>query len=307
MVNEPESDVILLTGGTGFVGTRVAHALRRRGMTVRALVRDRRRASSLETWGCELVVGDVTDTESVRAATNGVSRVIHLVSIIHGSSAEFETVMVDGTRFLMNAASENGCDRFVLMSALGTTQQSSRIVPYYRSKLEMERLVVESDVAEVVLRPGFIFGRGGALVTFARQIRLSPVTPVAGSGERKLQPIWVDDVASFAARSVDGADPPTGTFELGGPDVISWNELYAAIAAVLGKRRAQVHVPIGLLRLAATVLERLPNPPVTRDQLTMLKLADNVCDPTEANTAFDVTPIGLTEMLERSLLNTTTA
>ncbi|MFQ5426589.1 MAG: NAD(P)H-binding protein [Gaiellales bacterium] len=300
--------MVVLTGATGFIGTRIARALRARDIAVRTPVRRPARASTLAGWGCEVVPCDSTDAAAVRDAVNGASVVVHLVSIIHGTRAEFDAVMVEGTRCLVEAAAASGCRRFVLMSALGTSAASRSAVPYYASKWEMEQAVTQADVAEVVFRPGFVFGRsGGSLPTFVRQVRLAPVTMVVGSGARRLQPIWVDDVASFVTESVESDQCPTGIFELAGPDVVTWNELYGAIAATLGKRRRRLHVPVGLMRAAASALEHLPNPPVTRDQLTMLELADNVCDPTRANAAFGITPIGLADMLERSLLGDSAA
>ena len=131
-----------------------------------------------------------------------------------------------------------------------------------------------------IFRPSFIFGPGGgALSQFARLVRYLPLTPVVGAGERQLQPIFVEDVAKFFARAVSLPEAANQTFELGGPERITWNELWERLAAALGKRRARVHLPVSLVRLPATVLERLPKAPVTRDQLTMLEAGDNVCDP----------------------------
>ncbi len=293
--------MILVTGATGFVGPHVVHALRARDLPVRALVRRPDRAGSLEAWGCELTEGDVGDRASLERAADGCRVIVHLVSIITGRSADFERVMTKGTADLTAAAREAGVERFVLMSALGTSERSRELVPYYRAKWAMEETVEASGLDSVIFRPGFVFGAdGGVLPTFLRQVRYSPVTPIVGSGERRLQPIWVDDVAAFLAKAVDAAGVTNRTFELGGPDVVTWNELYAALAATLGKRRRTVHLPVGLVRAGAALAERLPTPPVTRDQLTMLEFEDSVCDPSAANEAFGLEPIGLEEMLRRA-------
>lgn len=293
--------MILVTGTTGFIGPRVVHALRARDLPVRALVRQADRATQLERWGCELAQGDLGDRPSLERAVDRCSVVVHLVSIITGSPADFDRVMSQGTADLTTAAQEAGVGRFVLMSALGTSEQTRELVPYYRAKWAMEQAVKGADLGWVIFRPGFVFGAaGGVLPTFLRQVRYSPITPVVGTGERRLQPIWVDDVAAFFAKAVDAPSVTNRTFELGGPDVLTWNELYAALAAALGKRRPSVHLPVGLVRAAAALVERLPQPPITRDQLTMLEVGDNVCDPTEANETFDLEPIGLAEMLRRS-------
>ena len=195
---------ILVTGGYGFVGPKIVHALRARDHDVRALVRDRGKAKTLESWGCELVDGDVTEPESIRRAAEGVECVVHLVAMIKGSPEEFERVMAQGTRDLIAAAEAAGARRFVLMSALGTSEENRELVPYYRAKWDMEQAVQASALEHVIFRPSFVFGSdGGVLPMFVRQVRWSPVTPVVGPGEGRLQPIWVDDVAAFFAEGVD--------------------------------------------------------------------------------------------------------
>jgi uncharacterized protein YbjT (DUF2867 family) len=293
--------VILVTGGTGFIGPKVVHALRAEGRDVRCLVRRPERATTLKAWGCELAAGDVTDAVSLRAAVEGCDAVIHLVAIISGKRADFERVMVAGTQSLLAAAKAAGVRRVLLMSALGTTAETKELVPYYWAKWEMEQATARSGLEHVIFRPSFVFGRdGGVLPLFVRQVRWSPVTPVIGDGERRLQPIWVEDVAAHFAKAVDLAGAANRTFELGGPDQVTWNELYERIARVLGKRRARVHVPVGLMRVGATVAELLPRPPITRDQLTMLEAGDNVGDLTPALETFGIPVLPLDEQIRRA-------
>ena len=292
--------MILLTGGTGFVGGHVAHALRAQSRDVRALVRDPARAERLATWGCELATGDVTDPAGLKPAVAGCDVVVHLVAIIAGSRSEFERVMTQGTKNLVAAAQEAGVRRFVLMSALGVGEETKDLTPYYHAKWEMELTVKDSGLEHVIFRPSFVFGRdGGVLPLFVRQVRWSPVTPVLGKGENRLQPIWVEDVAAYFAASVDPPAAASRTFELGGPDAITWNELYRRIASALGKRRARVNVPFGLVRPAAALAERLPSPPITRDQIKMLEAGDNVCDNGPALKAFGLGVLSLDEQLRR--------
>ena len=293
--------MILVTGGTGFVGPKVVHALRAQEREVRCLVRKPGRARTLKAWGCEVVQGDVTDAESMRRAAEGCEAVVHLVAIITGSPADFDRVMNGGTQNAVAAAKAAGVRRFVLMSALGVSEQTRTLVPYYEAKWAMEEAVRDSGIEHVVFRPSFVFGRdGGGLPLFVRQVRWSPVTPVLGSGERRLQPIWVEDVAAHFAGAVDLPAAANRTFDLVGPDRVTWNELYDRIARTLGKRRGQVHVPIPLARTGAAVIERLPRAPLTRDQLTMLEAGDNVGDPVPAREAFGIEPIGLDEQLRRA-------
>jgi uncharacterized protein YbjT (DUF2867 family) len=293
--------VILVTGGTGFVGRHVVHALRAKQSDVRCLVRNPSRAQQLRSWGCELVEGDMTDTPSLERAVAGCDGVVHLVSIITGRRVDFERIMERGTRDLVAAARDAGVGRFVLMSALGTSERTKDLVPYYRAKWEMERAVKESGLDFVILRPSFVFGKdGGVLPTFLRQVRYLPATPVVGDGTRRLQPIWVEDIAQHVAAAVELPQAASRTFELGGPEQVTWNELYERIAKVLGKRRVRVNLPLGLVRAGATVAERLPRAPVTRDQLTMLADADNVCDMGPALKTFAIPVIPLDEQIRRA-------
>jgi uncharacterized protein YbjT (DUF2867 family) len=293
---------ILLTGGTGFVGPKVAHALRARGHEVRALVRRPEHAKRLQSWGCERLEGDVTDAASLRAAAHGCEAVVHLVAIIQGSAEDFERVMIRGTENLVAAAKEAGARRFVLMSALGTSEQNRELTPYYRAKWAMEQAVAGSGLEHVAFRPSFVFGKdGGVLPMFVRQVKYSPLTPIVGNGEIRLQPIWVDDVAEFFAQAVDAPGAAGRTFEICGPDAVTWNELYARIRKALDVRRGTVHLPVGLVRAAAFFAERLPHAPITRDQLTMLtEGGDNVCDNGSALETFDVDLVRLDEQIRRA-------
>jgi uncharacterized protein YbjT (DUF2867 family) len=294
--------VILVTGGTGFVGGHVVHALRANEQDVRALVRDRARGAKLEALDVELVEGDVTSPESLRRAVAGADAVVHLVAIRQGKHEEFQRVMVDGTRNLLAAATEAGVGRFVHMSALGITAETKDLVPYYNAKWQMEQDVKASGISYVIFRPSFIFGPdGGILPTFAKLARLTPVTPVIGSGRQRIQPIWADDMGAYFARAVTEQAATNRTFEIGGPEAISWNEFWDRLKQARGIRRPSVHVPVGLMRINALVTERLPgNIPLTRDLLKMLEAGDNVVTDTSAVDVFGIPLVPLDEQLRRA-------
>jgi uncharacterized protein YbjT (DUF2867 family) len=294
--------LILVTGGTGFVGGHVVHALRAAEQEVRALVRDRRKGARLEAWGASLVEGDMTDPATIEATVAGCDTVVHLVAVRQGREERFQRVMVDGTRDLLAAANAAGARRLVHMSALGTSEQTKDLVPYYRAKWETEQLVTASGIPSVIFRPSFIFGAdGGILPTFVKLARLAPVTPIIGSGRQRIQPIWVDDVAAYFARAVD-LDGATGrTFELGGPDLVSWNEFWERLKRARRSRRPSVHVPVRLMRLNALITERLPGDiPLTNDLLTMLEHGDNVVSDTSAVETFGLPLVPLDEQLRRA-------
>lgn len=293
--------MILVTGGTGFVGSRIVHALRARDEAVRALVRERRRGAQLEAWGAELVEGDMTDADSLRRAVEGCETVVHLVAVRTGKPERFEAIMSRGTRDLVAAAGEAGVTRFVHMSASGTGAETKDLTPYYGAKWEMEEAVRASVIPHVIFRPTFVFGReGGVLPTFIRQVRWSPVTPVIGSGEGRVQPIWVDDVAAFFAEAVRTEAAAGRTFELGGPEAVSWNELFDRIKRTLGARRPTLHVPLPVMRAQAALFELLPKPLVTRDDLTMLTAFDHTADMRPALETFKLPLVGLDEQLRRA-------
>ena len=292
---------VLVTGATGFVGGHVVHALRARDLPVRALVRDRRKGSRFESWGVELREGDITDPGAVRDAVAGCDAVVHLVAIIRGKPEDFERVMAQGTRAVVSAAGAAGVRRFVLASALGLDEETKDAVPYYRAKWAMEEAVRDSGLEHVIFRPSFVFARdGGVLPMFVRMARWLPVTPVVGDGAMRLQPIWIDDLAEYFAEGVQRVDAANRTFELGGPDATTWNEFWDRLKRVLGLNRRSVHVPMALLRTQAVLTERLPGAPVTRDQLTMLELGDNVVNDPSAVEVFGIPLVGLDEQLRRA-------
>jgi NADH dehydrogenase len=153
----------------------------------------------------------------------------------------------------------------------------------------------------VIFRPSFVFGRdGGVLPTFIRLARFAPVTPIIGRGSQRLQPIWVEDLAEHYRLAVTEPAAANRTFELGGPEAVSWNEFWERLKRVLGVRRPSVHVPFGAMRLQASFTERLPGAPVTRDQLTMLELGDNVVTDPSAVETFRLPLVPLDEQLRRA-------
>jgi uncharacterized protein YbjT (DUF2867 family) len=191
----------------------------------------------------------------------------------------------------------------VHMSALGTSEQTKDLVPYYRAKWETEELVRAAGVPHVILRPSFVFGRdGGILPTFLKLARYTPVTPITGSGKQRIQPIWAEDVATYFADSVAREDVTGKTFELGGPDAVTWNELWVRLKRALGLRRPSVHVPMAFMRANALVTERLPGDiPLTRDLLKMLEHGDNVVSNDDAVRTFQIALVPLDDQLRRAV------
>jgi NADH dehydrogenase len=288
---------VLVTGATGFIGPHIVQALVDAGHTVRVLEREPGKSSALPSQ--EAVQGDMTDPESLRRAVEGVEVVVHLVAMLTGKREEFERVMEQGTRDLVAAAQEAGVRRFVLMSAIGADDKD--LVPYYHAKWEQEQTVKASGLEHVIFRPSFVFGRGrGALLQFS-QIAKLPVTPIIGPGTQRIQPIWVDDVAAYFLAGVERPEAANRTFEIGGPDAVTWNEFWSRLKRAQGSRRPTLHLPFGLMRAQAALLEKLPGPPLTRDQVKMLEAGDNVVTNSDAVDTFGLPLVPLDEQLRRGV------
>ena len=292
---------VLVTGGTGFVGPKVVHALRAAERPVRVLARRPEKQERLRAWGCEVVQGDMADAASLRRAVEGCEAVIHLVALApFADPRATRRVMEQGTHDLVSASHEAGVRRFVLMSALGVREDTKDLSAYNHAKWDEEQAVQESGLEHTIFRPSFVFGRdGGLLPGLLRLTRWSPVTPVPSA--RRLQPIWVDDVAAYFARSLEIGTKGNGAWELGGPDQLTWSELLERLRRVAGKRRLAFQMPTGLLRAGASAGKLLPPFRGAPGAVAMLESDDNVTDIAPAVETFGVHPISLDEQLRRAV------
>jgi uncharacterized protein YbjT (DUF2867 family) len=292
---------VLITGGTGFVGPKVVHALRAEERPVRVLARKPEKQDQFRAWGCEVVPGDVTDADSLRRAVEGCEAVVHLVALPPFADPDAtRRVMEQGTRDLVGAARDAGVRRFVLMSALGVREDTKDRSAYNHAKWDEEAAVKESGLEHTIFRPSFIFGSdGGLLHPLLRLTRWSPVTPIPSP--RTIQPIWVEDVAAYFARALEIGVKGNGTWEIGGPDRVTWSELIERLRRALGKRRITFRMPAGLLRAAAAGGKVLPPFRGAPGAVAMLQTDDNVTDIGPAVEAFGVEPIRLDDQLRRAI------
>lgn len=293
--------MILVTGGTGFVGGHLIRRLREKNFPVRALVRAPEKAGPLRKLGVEVVKGDVSDRGSLDAAAAGVERVVHLVGIIQEAPGQtFTGIHVEGTRNVVAAAKKAGVRHFFHQSALGTRPKAAS--EYHRTKWEAEELVRESGIPYTILRPSLIYGPGDKFtIRLSDMLRLSPVLPVIGSGTAKVQPIYIDDVVSCIEKAVTGDAHLNEIYEIGGPEQLTYEEVTKAIAQAMGIRRPKVNVPMLFMKPMAKVLEAvLSKPPVTTDQLIMLQ-EDNICTLRDIRDAFGIEPLAFAEGLRRFL------
>ena len=280
---------IFLAGGTGFVGGHVRKALLARGHSIRLLVH--RRGAAGEP-GVEEFEGDATLLPSFVAAASGFDAVINLIGIIRefpGRGVTFERLHVEATRNLISAARTAGVRRYLQMSALGSRADAS--TGYFRSKFRAEEEVRRSGLDHTIFRPSIIYGPKDDFVNkLARLLRGLPAMPVIGDGEYQLAPISADDVARCFADALEKPETAGKTFELCGPDRMSYNALLDSIARVIGRKGVlKVKNPLALMRLVVPVLQGFSFFPITTDQIEML-VQGNVCDGSW-RTAFDFEPV----------------
>ncbi|MFQ6121596.1 MAG: complex I NDUFA9 subunit family protein [Dehalococcoidales bacterium] len=290
--------MILVTGGTGFVGSHLVPRLIETGDKIRCLVRNLAKAEALQKYGVELVLGDVTKPQTLEQAMLGVETIIHLVAIIRESrEVTFDGINVRGTRNVVQAAVKSGAKRFIQISALGASPS-----PKYRytySKWQGEEVVRSSNLDFVIFRPSVIFGRGsGFTAQIIRSLTMFPfLAPVPGSGRTRFQPIWVEDVATCIVRAVRGRK--TGQlYEIGGPEHLTYEEMLDTITRALGIKRMKLHLPLPLMRPAVMAMEKLmPNPPVTLGELALLEV-DNITDLNSVERLFGFKPLALSQGLD---------
>ena len=278
---------VVVTGGTGFVGTAAVNELQRRGHEVRVLVRRPEAAASRFNHPVEAVGGSILDAATLDRGFSGREAAVHLVGIIREEGGQtFDAVHRQGTENVLAASERAGVKKLVHMSALGSSLSSPS--EYGRTKAMAEEAVRKSRMDWTILRPSIIFGPGDGFVTLlARIARLTPlVIPVIGRGETRFQPVSVLDVARVFADALEKTEAARKSFDLGGPDVWTMNAIVREIAAALGKpRKPLLHLPLWYARLLATAMRVLPHPPLTLDQLASLGV-DNVGDTEPARAVF---------------------
>jgi uncharacterized protein YbjT (DUF2867 family) len=291
--------MILVTGGTGFIGNQLIRRMRRENLPVRAVVRNPEKAARLKDLGVDVVQGDIADTASLEKAATGIERVVHLVGIIQEARGiTFQSVHVDGTRNLLDAAKKSGVRRFLYQSALGVRPGAKSV--YHKTKWEAEELVRASGIPYTILRPSLVYGLGDQFtLRLTEMIRLSPVLPIIGPGKSKVQPVFIDDVVSCIVKAVTNDSFLNEMYEIGGPEQLTYEAVFHAVAEAMDVKRSSLHIPLSLMKPLAKILETvLPKPPVTTDQLIMLQ-ENNVCGMRDIRDAFGIDPIKFREGLRR--------
>jgi uncharacterized protein YbjT (DUF2867 family) len=272
--------LVTVFGGSGFLGRHVVRALANRNYRIRVAVRRPELTGHLQPLGrvgqIHAVQANVRFAESVEGAVRDADTVINLVGILFEKGPQrFDAVQADGTATVARAAANAGAG-LIHISAIGADEHSPS--HYARSKAEGERRVLAAEPAAVIMRPSFVFGPEDEFFNrFAAMASLSPVLPLPAGGAMRSQPVFAGDIAEAVGRAVDGDAKPGAIYQLGGPEVRSFKELMEFMLATIERRRLLVPVPFGLMKLQASVLQFLPKPPLTPDQVEMLK-ADNIVD-----------------------------
>ena len=271
-----------ILGGAGFIGRYVVKRLAERGDVLTVGGRRATGAKFLKLKGDVGQVGlvnlSIADERLVSAFVSGNDAVVNLVGILHESGAQrFDLVHHTAPARLARLAREAGVARFVHVSAIGADARSSSA--YARSKAAGEEAVRYAFPTATILRPSVVFGPEDQFFNrLAAVAMISPVIPMIGGGETRMQPVYVGDVADAVVRCID--DPATAgrTYELGGPKVYSLRALIELLLEETRRRRLLIDLPFGLASLQARLMSFLPNPPLTPDQVELLR-GDNVVSP----------------------------
>ncbi len=273
--------VVTVFGGAGFIGRHLVRRLAARGATIRVATRRPATAGHLLPMGevGQIVLARWTEDEAGLASlVAGATAVVNLVGILfERRRGDFERVHAVLPGRIAAAARAAGVARLVHVSAIGADPSSPSL--YARSKAQGEAAVRAAFPEAVILRPSIVFGpEDGFFNRFAAMARISPFLPLVGGGRTRFQPVYVGDVADAALAALDRREAAGRTFELGGPKVYTFEELLRYVLQVTGRRRLLLPIPFPIARILGRVLELLPDPPLTRDQVLLLE-RDNVVAP----------------------------
>ncbi len=267
--------MILVSGGTGMVGSAIAKELLRRGEPIAVLGRDAEKITKRLGDRVTARVGDVRDPATLTAAMSGIDTVVNAVQF-PGSPIEnrrkgytFEEVDLKGTRNQVDAAKAAGAKRFVYISGVGAAKDADK--HWFRYKWEAEDYLRKSGLEWVIVRPTWVFGpEDVSLNRFLGFAKMLPFVPMFGSGKQDMQPVFIDDVGRVAADAALKPEAANQIFELGGPDVMSMNDVVKTALDVQQKKRALLHQPAFVGKLIGTLTSVLPSPPLSADAIDFI-------------------------------------
>ena len=279
MTPQNSEKLITIVGGSGFIGRHIVRALAKRGYRIRVACRRPDLAGHLQPLGVPgqimPVQANVRFPASLAAACDGTYAVINLTGVLYSGRAQsFDAVHAFGAEATAKAAKAARARVFIQMSAIGADPASS--AAYARSKAEGESRARATFPGTIVLRPSIVFGPEDSFFNrFAGLARFAPALPLIGGGTTRFAPVFVGDVAEAVARLVDKGDADGKTYELGGPEVLTFKQLMQFTLDTIGRRRLLIPVPWTVAWVQGLILGLLPNPLLTVDQVELLK-RDNV-------------------------------
>jgi NADH dehydrogenase len=248
--------MIWLTGASGYVGRHILRRLIDRKARVRCLVLPDDPAPLPGGPSVDVVRGDLTRLDSFVRSGDGVDTVVHAASLMLPNPAgRIEAVNTGGTASLLQAASQWGARRFVYISAVSAVYETKNV--YGASKARAERMVMDSGLAYTILRPTMIYGRDGGLhfQKLVGLIRRAPgALPILGPGRARLQPVWIEDVATAIELALSSPQAVKKAYNVSGQTIVTFNELVDRIMAAIGSRKAKIHVPLGLCLAVARLV-----------------------------------------------------
>jgi NADH dehydrogenase len=267
------TDCITVFGGTGFIGRHLVALLLHSGATVRVAVRHPGRATmAVEATNLpEIVQADIYDETSVGSAIAGANAIFNLVGILTETATQtYHAIHVEGARRVALAAQRQGVTRLIHLSALGASLASPAVSD--RTKAEGEHAVREVFPQATIVRPSLTYGEDDHFFSrFAAMIRSSPVLPLIGGGTTKFQPVFVGDMTAGLLELLERSGAAGKTYEFGGPQVYSFKELLELLLTALNRQRVLFPIPFALAEAQAGLLDLFPNPPLTRDQVRLLR------------------------------------
>lgn len=275
--------MIVVTGASGYLGSHIVNRLAQEGRPVRAMVHSVPRAKNegrLAGLSIDWVQADVTDPSSLVQAFEGSTSIIHTVAIaIEKGGLDYETINYQGTAHVVEAARKTGVRRFVNISQLGAKAD----LPYrfLASKGKAQDYVAASDLIWTAFRPAVIWGPEDEFAnTFAKLVPLTPlIFPIIGDENARFQPVWVEDVVTCVSKALDDPTTHRKEYELGGPEILTLEEIERRTLQAVDARRWMMHFPMPVLSLVVTLMEKLlPAPPVTRSLLELLQVSNVTTD-----------------------------
>lgn len=300
-MSEAAPGLITVFGGSGFVGSQVVQDLARRGWRIHVAVRRPDRAYKLQTSGhvgqIQAVRCDATDPAEVEAALAGADAAINLIGVLYeAGKRSFQALHVDAARNIAVACAAARVDRLVHVSALGANPESDS--KYACTKAAGEMAVREFKPDAVIIRPSIVFGAGDSFLNrFASMATMSPALPLIGGGKTRFQPVHVGDVAEAIVRAVERPDAAGRTFELGGPEIMTFEEVLKLVLRETRRRDGLIPLPFFAARAIGSLAQLTSlvgiAPVLTHDQVVLLATDNVVSEGAEGLSDLGVEPTGI--------------